>query len=195
MNSFERLYRVVLETLIFLTSILFMYVVGGQTFNKVYLIYGFLTAHTLTWLFNGQFVTMLIHMNLIPNSPIRFLTYTDRLHARIQSKSYIRGAAVYGSLTRIEFRKTSDLDLRVIMKPGLLHRIRICHFSFLERLKACFFIFPIDIFAFELNELIYKMSSDENPILFSDPSGILAETYPRALSYEEFRVRFSSKFL
>lgn len=194
MNTFERLYKIFFEIFLCLIFLFPFVVVSDRPFLKLYLLYVFLTAHTISWLFNGQFLTILFHMGLFQYNPRRFLRYTDNLLARILAKPYIEGAAIYGSLTKIEYRKTSDLDLRIIMKPGFFNRFMICHFAFLERLRAFVFLFPIDIFAFELEELTNKMSSYEDPIILTDPQEILVDKFVHALSYDEFRRQFVSKF-
>lgn len=195
MNRYEKMYKIALElVLLFVCYFTFFFLVNSVGFLQR-IFWSLVTAHTLMWFLNGQVMTMLIHMNLFPNQPAKFIKHTNRLARNMRSKRYIDGAAAFGGLTRYEFKTTSDLDLRVVMKAGIINQLRACHFCFLERVKALFYVYPIDIFAFDLDTLIERMNTSEKPIIMYDPRGKLRSAYPRAVLYDDFSVGFSKKFL
>jgi len=195
MNIYEKAYKIILETLLFSLIFTFFLYVKPQLSSFVSIIYSFLIAHTIVWFFNGQVMTMFIHMGIISNKPKRFIAYTDKLVNRILSKNCIRGAAIFGSITKCHFKKTSDLDVRLIMKKGIINRLLTCHFCFVERCLAFFQLYPIDIFAFDLNELKDKMSTDEDPIIICDRGGQLRSLYQSFLNYETLRKKFRAKYM
>ncbi len=194
MNVYEKMYKICLESVFFIICFI-IYNLGNNFSFFSDIVFSLISAHTLIWMLNGQVMTMFIHMKLLPNKPDRFIDYTDKMYENIISKNYISGAAAFGSLTRYNFKETSDIDVRLIMKDGLLNRFMICHFCFLERVKAFFAVYPIDIFAFEGDDLKKRMNPDEIPIVFWDPEGLLKKMYPKTLSYSEFQDEFRKRFL
>lgn len=196
MNIYEKIYKIFLETFIIgICYSLFSSLPAYDGGILPQLIWSMLVGHTIIWFINGQAMTMLIHMNLIPNSPGRFISYTDSLVNNIRRKKFILGAAAFGGLTRCEYRSSSDLDVRLVMKKGVLNGLLASHFCFIERVKALFCAFPLDLFAFDMEEAQRKMDAAENPIVFSDDSGLIKSLYDNFLNYEEFRKQFSKKYI
>ena len=196
MNIYEKIYKVLLEISILLIcySLCSSFLTRGEGI-LLPLIWSLLIGHTITWFLNGQAMTMFIHMNLIPNSPGRFISYTDKLVNNVRKKNYIMGAAAFGGLTRCEYRSSSDLDVRLVMKEGILNGIRASHFCFVERVKALLNAFPLDLFAFDLEETHKKMNLSENPIILYDNSDHLKSLYRHSIYYEKFRKEFSKKYI
>ncbi len=195
MNGYEKVYKLAVELLLFLFCLLFFHRMGTPSGPFPLISLSIIAAHSMMWLLNGQAMTMIIHMGLLPTRPKRFIAYTDRLARSIASTSYVGGAAAFGSMTRCAFKETSDIDVRLIMKESISARIRICHFCFVERARAFFYRYPIDIFAFPIDEMKEKMDPQETPVILHDPIGKLTSLYPEALPYEQFSATFRKKFL
>ena len=154
-----------------------------------------MAAHTLNWVLNGQPVAMRRHLDWGKNNPKHFIHYIEGLQRRIERRSYLAGAASFGSLSKGKYKPTSDLDIRFVFKQGFLDRVRTANFCFVERLRAAFFLFPLDLYAFELDELKRKMHRDEVPVIFHDPLGLIERSYAETVPFFSFARDFRINIL
>lgn len=134
-------------------------------------------AHTINWIINGQIFVVFKNLKLVENDHITFREYIDEMQSRIKGESSIQSAAAFGSLSRDSLKGTSDLDVRIIRKPGALNGIRACFFVLLERSRGLYSRFPIDIFVLDSLDPLGKLNSDEIPIILYDPDKALANYY------------------
>jgi hypothetical protein len=191
MNPIEILYKLALDIVMTLAIVQFLL----DPSIPVQWIYAWLIAHTLNWIINGQPVALLMHIDIGKNNPRKFISYIEGLEKRIKGKPFLAASASYGSLSVGGYKPTSDIDIRVILKRGLVARLRAAHFCFIERFRAFVFAFPLDLYAFTLEEVQRKMNPKEPPIVFYDPSGLLKKTYPDLVEFEEFRQHFWDEVL
>ncbi len=129
------------------------------------LVIGFLIAHTLNFLFNGQVYGVLKHFGSVHTSWEDFQSYVDGLKARIDAEPAIAFAAAYGSLAREAWSTTSDLDLRLVRKPGLANGLRVCWFALVERARAFVQGFPLDLFVLDSRKSLKRMSEKAPVVL------------------------------
>jgi predicted nucleotidyltransferase len=87
---------------------------------------------------------------------------------------------VYGSLTRGELRPTSDLDVRLIRRPGLVNGLRACWFVLRERTRAHLTGFPIDFLVLDSPRLLKRMRPDEPPLVIYDATNPVKDQIPHA---------------
>ena len=125
----------------------------------------FLFAHTINFLLNGQIYVVLKNFGDIEHELTEYDEYIEEMKIRLQTEPSIRWAAIYGSMARNELKKTSDLDIRFIRKPGFLNGLRSCMFVLLERTRANLNRFPIDFLIFDIPHPLKKMRSDESPVI------------------------------
>lgn len=154
-----------------------------------------LLAHTINWIINCQPIALLFHLDWGKNDARHFISYIENLERRIQGRSYLAAAASFGSLSRGKYSERSDIDIRVVMQGGILDRLRAANFCFWERLRAAFALFPLDLYAFELDEMRRKMKHDEVPVVFWDPQGLLAGIYMETVTFPAFRDNFRLNIL
>lgn len=154
-----------------------------------------LLAHTVNWVINCQPVALLFHLDWGKNDARHFITYIEGLEKRIQGRSYLAAAASFGSLSRGKYSDRSDIDIRVVMQDGILDRLRAANFCFWERLRAALAFFPLDLYAFDLDEMRSKMKSDEVPVVFWDPQGLLVGAYQETVAFPVFRDNFRLNIL
>ena len=192
MNNYERLCKIIWEVFLFL-PIFYVF----KTFLSLYLAItaSLLFSHTLNWLFNGHFYGLVKEFGGVSTSPKVFLTYLDGIYERFSNKSFIMGAAIFGSIARGEYKPSSDLDFRLFIKPGFWNGLAASHLCLIERFRAFLNKFPLDIYAFSLEEVKNKMRADEIPIILYDPEGKLVQAYPKAKFFKEFRKEFAQKYL
>jgi len=152
-------------------------------------------AHTLNMALNGHLLAMWRHMGRGATSPDRFLAHVQGIHSRLAAADFLQGAAAYGSLSRGSFRPTSDLDMRVFPKPGLLAWARAATWNLVERARALVLSFPLDLYAFELSHIDLKMRADEPPIILLDRSGEVARHYPDHVAFHAFEAVYADTLL
>lgn len=135
-------------------------------------IIAFIISHTLNWTFNNNLFGLFKTFGNVITPRGKFEEYIKRLQMRIENEPSIVWAGIYGSLVRGEFKETSDLDVRLIRKPGFINGVRACIFVMKERTWANFHKFPLDIYVFDsYSELLTKMKQDESPeIIYKDHS-------------------------
>lgn len=167
----------------------------GRPHSVIGWLAAWLLAHTINWLINGQPIAMRRHLDWGKNDPRRFIDYIETFERRLQKQSYLAAAASFGSLSRGGYKDTSDIDLRVVMRPGLVNRLRAAIFCVVERLRAAINQFPLDLYAFDLEELLRKMSREEVPVIFYDPDGMLAHVYKDRVGFPIFRADFRRRVL
>lgn len=121
----------------------------------------FLAAHTLNFLFNGQLWGALKHYGMISRSYEEFDGYVRRLAARARREPSIARLAVYGSLSRAQWSPSSDLDARILRRPGFMNGVRACWFVLCERSRAISARFPLDMYVVDSDVSLRKLAADE----------------------------------
>lgn len=122
-----------------------------------------LIAHTLNWIFNGQIFVTCKNLKIIKTPKEKFEKYIERLKNKAKDEPSIIWVGVYGSLVRGGFKETSDLDVRIIRKPGIINGLRACIFVMRERTWATFNRFPLDIYVGDGFKFLEKMNDNEIP--------------------------------
>lgn len=167
----ERLFRLLLDGL--MTLVLYVILINFISSSHAALIFAFLIAHTLNWIFNGQLFVLAKNFDILYNEPQRFIDYANGIKIRASRDKSIDCVVVYGSLVRGEIKTTSDLDVRIIRKSGIINGFRASVFGLMERSRALFNRFPLDIFVVDSTDHLLKMNDDEKPQILYDQNGIL----------------------
>ena len=134
------------------------------------LLIAFLISHTFNWMFNGQLVALAKNFGIIHNEPQKFVDYANGIKMRASIERSVNCVAVYGSLSRKDIKSTSDLDIRIIRKSGVINGLRACMFGLKERSRALIELFPLDLYIVDSVEHFNKMRQDEKPIILLDKS-------------------------
>lgn len=124
----------------------------------------FLVAHTLNFLFNAQLWGVLKHYGLVRTSYDEFYLYVKKLGQRASHDPSIQSLLVYGSLARLGWSPSSDLDARIIRRPGFTNGLRACWFLLLERSRAFVARFPLDVYVLDDRQSLVKLHPDEKGI-------------------------------
>lgn len=128
----------------------------------------FALAHTLNFLFNGHLWGVLKHYDLVHHSYQEFEEYRQGVAERIEGQASIAFAAEYGSLSRDEWKTSSDLDVRMVRFPGLVKAFRACMFLLSERTRALVARFPLDAYVFDSPESLGKLSLKEEAVVLKN---------------------------
>ncbi len=121
----------------------------------------FIMAHTLNFLFNGHLWGILKHYGMVQTTREAFERYVHGLSRRARREQSIQHLYVYGSLARQEWSPSSDLDARLVLRPGLANGLRACWFVLCERSRALIARFPLDLYVIDRSDALHKLRSDE----------------------------------
>ena len=153
----------------------------------------FFIAHSLNFSFNGQLIAMYTHMGATNVKPKDFIEYTKKIQRRIKKCDFIAGAVAFGSISRGDYKLTSDLDIRISPKEGTLNWLKTLLWALKERILAFDQCFPLDMYVFDMETVSQKMRIDEPPIVFINNEQIVDRFYENYISFNDFVNKFSSR--
>lgn len=167
MDATERIFKISIDLLIFVPIYLIL-----SHYNIVLgVVFALLLAHTLNWIFNGQIFVLLKNLNLTRTEKNSFTNYIIYIKKLAQDETSIVAVGVSGSITSEELKETSDLDVRIIRRKGILNGFRSCFFVLIQRSKAFFKRFPLDIYVFDSYKKLYDV--DKNPVILLDKDDVV----------------------
>lgn len=150
------------------------------------IIISLITAHTLNFAFNGQLFAMYTHMGATNVTSKLFLEQTILTSERLKYSTSINAAIAYGSLSRGDFKSTSDIDIRFVPKDGKINFWLASLFAIKERFFGFINGYPLDLYVFEPKVLLKKMRSDELPIFIYEANNSMHKVYKNRLSMKDF---------
>lgn len=165
----ERAFKVTIDIILTTFFVLFIPLPN----SLVSLAIAFFISHTLNWIFNGQVFVLAKNIMKLYNEPQNIIDYVNKLKERAIREKSIDCVLIYGSLVRGEIKPTSDVDIRIIRKKGLLNGLRACIFGLEERSRAFFSKFPLDMYIIDSPNHLLKMRNDEIPNVIYDPRNVL----------------------
>jgi len=135
-------------------------------------------AHTLNWLLNGHFFVIGRFVGFTSTPVERIWSYTHGIAGRVQQCPALLGAMVYGAVARGEgVRTSSDVDMLIIRRPGIVNGFGAAWFTLRERARAFFAGFPLHLDLLDDLNRLARLRQDEKPILLHDPDGVLQAYY------------------
>lgn len=161
MDRTEKGFKLLLEVLFILATFL---VVHPFIAFWPAIVIALLGGHSLNWLFNGHLFGLLKTFKYGEIDSLKLDSYLAGFKERLSKEKSISQALCFGSLARGEMNDHSDLDVRVIRKKGFVNGIRSCNFVFLERCRALFLGFPLDIYVLDDSSGLSDLRGDEVPI-------------------------------
>jgi predicted nucleotidyltransferase len=162
----ERAYKIIFEVFTF-TTLFFIF--SSFMHGLIYIaILALLIAHTINWLVNGGVWCMFrgkygisIGAVGLPDSD----NYFQRLTNHSEKNKGILKILLYGSYARGKQGYSSDVDLRLIRKPGIFNAVRALKFCFIERTYALMNKIPLDLVLLDDETYLSRMDPEENPIV------------------------------
>lgn len=143
-------------------------------------------AHTSNWLFNGQFWVVGRFCGITNNSKQQILNYLKAVNERIDGKSSLLGAALFGSMARgNDPRCNSDVDLRLIRRKGIRHGFMANFWGFIEKARAFMAGIPLHLFVYDSLDSLDKLRIDEQPYILYDPDDLLKTKF-HSRGYRKF---------
>ncbi len=180
MNNVERAHRLTIETIVFL---MLRFLLFNQILEPYASLAAFCSAHLFNIILNGHLFALFKHDLYwfgFYNKWDDFSAYVENMQQRFSLRPCkgLASAEIFGSISRGKFSPNSDLDIRLIAKPGWLNAWVTCNRVLEERVRALFTGFPLDIYMFRNQEETAKKMNlmTEKPILIyssGNPSGCL----------------------
>ncbi len=155
--------------------------IGGIPLSHVWLWCASLfLAHTLNWVLNGNWwAGMLFAFPSLRNRGDRATcAYLNRMAHRLRRDRSIAGAMIFGSIARGQWHERSDLDVRLLRRPGVGNGVTGVLILLRERWIALWSRQPLDIYLADGIPFLKKMRADERPVFLKKDDPRLELAYP-----------------
>ena len=175
MDATERWTKLLLDVLLAGVAFLVLARFAPALGPAVQGLFAALVAHTANWLANGQLPVVLKNLGLTRLPPERMRRELARLRVRAHGAPALVGAYAYGSLARGEAHDRSDLDVRVLRRPGAVAGLRAVWFVLWERSRATLLVLPLDIYVADRRESLGKVIAPdeiERPVVLMDRTAV-----------------------
>jgi hypothetical protein len=139
-----------------------------------------LVAHTLNWVLNGNWwAGMLFAFPGLRNRGERATcAYLNQMAQRLRRDRSISGAMIFGSVARGQWHERSDLDVRLLRRPGVWNAVMGLLILLRERWIALWARQPLDIYLADGIPFLKKMRADELPVFLKKDDPRLELAYP-----------------
>ncbi len=144
----------------------------------------FFIAHSINFTFNGQLFAMYTHMGATGVKAEKFLKDTIKMSKMIEKHKFIRASIAYGSLSRGCYKRTSDIDIRLIPAEGGWWATAF--YAVWLRTWAFFVHYPLDMYCYDPKVVVKKMRSDELPVMVNERDKCMMQWYPERVEFDEF---------
>lgn len=174
----EMFWRVIWEFIPFVFCFTILYWAFNFKLWIVILI-SFLISHTFNWIFNYNFWTCIDFTFPFVHNPGNEATikYLSEMQQRMMKNDVITGCMIYGSMSRAVWHNKSDLDIRIMGKPGFINGFKIYWIVFKERLIAVRKKQPLDLYQADSIQFLKRMRVDEFPIFLKCTDERLIDFY------------------
>lgn len=144
-----------------------------------------IAVHSVSWLLIGNFwVYMLDSFQRVGNPGIEeVMRFVDTCRDVFLATDSSDAILIYGSMCRSMFHNRSDLDLRVLRRPGVWNGLKAVYSAMYVKAIAFFRLVPVDLQVVDSMAFLYnQMRDDEHPIVvYERRRGIVAN---RGLAYD-----------
>lgn len=173
----EQFYRIIWEIIPFGISIWGLSFTGLSIWVNIFI--SFIIAHTLNWAFNDNIWTCIqftFPWAMNPGNE-KTLAYLENMQCRFAKYDCVTGVMIYGSLSRGVWHEKSDLDTRIMRKPGVWNGFKCYLIVHFERLRAFRNKQPLDMYMADSIKFLDLMRDDEFPIFLKANDRRLLERY------------------
>ena len=154
----ERIFKFLLDVSM---ALLFLLVIHQWLNLWVSFLFAILLAHTLNFIFNAHLWGALKHYGLVRNTFEAYHRYVELLEGRINAEVSLQEWFLIGSQLEGEWTPGSDIDLRLVRKSGWGNWLKACIFVMVERSRAFFAHFPMDIYVIDNLDHLLKMEKGQ----------------------------------
>lgn len=168
MGWYEKIIRITAE----LALIIIFSIISPKTFLEITLVVVF--VHSLFFLFNSNIICLVREIIDINADGGEYYYFIKKI-SYLFGKNDIAGVFISGSFARKEFKKNSDIDLRIIIEKNILKALKAYLFVSWLRFYAIVNRFPLDVYFFTLYEASQRLKPNEKIIILYDPKKNIAK--------------------
>lgn len=169
MNIYELTVKLTLDFFL----VLMVFVLTDWDFYPTHLFFAFLLAHTVNWLLNGHFFTLMRYVWPVKKTRQQFEDYISALRDDVMHRNFVNSVGIYGSYSRNAWHCYSDLDVRLIVSPNLGAGVKGALYCVWLRSQAFFQAFPLDVYSCVGPVCLNRLRKDEVPVVLKDVDGFL----------------------
>ncbi len=182
MDSGERAFRLTIELAEFalMWAVLQQIVSLDVTFAWAYPVLAALVVHTFNWITNSNIWALLLFSfpSLSNKGEAATCAYLNAMAQRLEGERSVVGLALFGSAARSEWHNRSDIDMRIVRRPGNLSLLRAASVTVRERWLALLARQPLDLYLADDVTFLRRMRADERPIFLIKRDPSLEKEYP-----------------
>jgi hypothetical protein len=127
------------------------------------ILFAWMIVHSLNWIVNGHIPVVMKNLRLMDTDAGRFTELLEYLRQGGENRKSVDAILVYGSLVCEGITETSDIDVRIIRKDGIINGISACLFALRTRAYALATWIPLDIYVFDNRDSLNRMAVEEIP--------------------------------
>lgn len=187
--TFQSMLHLDLTEKVYKTSFTIFFTITIFFFLRIPFICAFLIGHTINWLVNNNFYAIFIHRMMISKlSKGALFEYSQSLSERLTYADWVLYAASFGSICRGGLKDSSDLDISIVRKTGIINGIKGLWFVLKEKKIADYNKIPLELYLNDRPESsIKKFGAEKNPVIIYDKNNIVRKYYSQQLSLTEAR--------
>jgi len=142
---------------------------------------GLFITHTLNWVCNGNWWAGMLFTfpHLRNRGEQATCDYVNQMASRMNQAASISGVLIFGSVARGQWHDRSDLDIRLLRRPGWWHAMTAVAVLSRERWIALWRRQPLDIYLADGLRFLRKMRADEPPVFLKKDDPRLDLAYPQ----------------
>ena len=175
----EKICRVFFELISFFVAYVILSFFGLDSSIILKCLLSFVIGHSFNWIFNDNFWTCLMFTFPSIKNPgnIKTINYLSKLQLRLRKHYCVSACLIFGSVSRGVWHDKSDLDVRILRRPGFLNGICCYFIVWFERVIAVFYRQPLDLYMVDRISFLDKMRNDEFPVFIKCDDHRLYDKY------------------
>ncbi len=180
----EKMYRIIF-TIISSSIIYLLYPYDIAQFEKI--IFSILIGHFINFLVNCNVFVIIIHFLMVVKlRKDRAFSYLYDMRDKLINQDWIEYSVVFGSISRGNIKPSSDIDISIVRKKGVINGFKSIYWSIIYKKIAELKAIPLELYISDSKEnSIERYSYESIPVILTDPQSIVHNYYENVLSIEE----------
>ena len=188
-SRIEKIYKISFTIFFWIILFTILYSISEISFVNCFIV-SFLVAHTFNWLVNCNFYVIFVHrIKWIKIPTVKLFNHLYAIQNRLENKDWILYASSSGGICKGTMDGHSDIDVSLVIKPGIRNVISAIVFFVKEKKIADYKGIPLDIFISETpEESINRSNGQENPVVLYDPYKTIDNYYKQKMTILEAQI-------
>lgn len=134
-------------------------------------------AHSILWITYGEKFVALKNLGLKISPKAEVDNYLIRLKASTRALDYLSAVVVSGSYAENRYRESSDVDVRVLRRHGVVPGFRACLWALRQRTSCTFRRIPLDLLIIDAPAKFRQVVPDPRVLILVDRDQFIANHY------------------